>query len=215
MPEDLSARDARLAVEIQPDVRAEQVAAVYAAALLGAAQRAAQTEPLLEEFDSFLADVLGRFPAFEQILASAQVSHEEKVGILDRALGGLASTVLLNFLKVVSRHGRLDCLRPIHRRVHELYDQARGRIRVRLATAQPIPDALAQRIADRLREMLHGEPMLERVADPDLIGGAVMRIGDTVYDGAVATQLQQMRQKMVDRSAHEIQSRRDRFRHSE
>ncbi len=45
-----------------------------------------------------------------------------------------------------------------------------------------------------------------------LIGGAVLRIGDTVYDGSVANQLQNLREKMVERSAHEIQSRRDRFR---
>jgi len=213
MPEDLSARHARLASEIEPDLGAEQVAAVYAEALLGAAQQAGQTEALLEEFDSLLSDVLDRFPAWEQILASAQVSHEEKVGILDRTLGGRASPLLLNFFKVVSRHGRLDCLRPIHRHVHALYDRARGRVHVRLATAQPIPDALAERITQRLREVLHGEPVLERVDQPELIGGAVLRIADTVYDGSVANQLDNLRQQMIERSVHEIQSRRDRFRY--
>jgi len=213
MSEDLSARHARLAAEIEPDLGAEQVAAVYAEALLGAAQQAGQTEALLEEFDSLLSDVLDRFPAWEQILASAQVSHEEKVGILDRTLGGRASPLLLNFFKVVSRHGRLDCLRPIHRHVHALYDRARGRVHVRLATAQPIPDALAERITQRLREVLHGEPVLERVDQPELIGGAVLRIADTVYDGSVANQLDNLRQQMIERSVHEIQSRRDRFRY--
>ena len=51
--------------------------------------------------------------------------------------------------------------------------------------------------------------------DPDLIGGIVLRVGDTVYDGSVATQLEQLREQMIDRSVHEIQSRRDRFRHSD
>ena len=213
MPEDLSARHARLAADIEPDLGAAQVAAVYAEALFGAAEQAGQTEALLAEFDSLLSDVLDRFPAWEQILVSAQVAHEEKVGMLDRTLGGRASPLLLNFLKVLSRRGRLECLRAIHRQAHALFDRSRGRVHVRLATARPLPDALAQRIAQRLGELLHGEPLLERVDQPDLIGGAVLRVGDTIYDGSVANQLEHMRRKMIERSVHEIQSRRDRFRH--
>ena len=47
---------------------------------------------------------------------------------------------------------------------------------------------------------------------PALIGGAVLRVGDVVYDGSIANQLQIIRQEMIDRSVDEIQSRRDRFR---
>ena len=49
---------------------------------------------------------------------------------------------------------------------------------------------------------------------PSLIGGVVLRVGDTVYDGSVARQLEQVREQMIDRSVHEIQSRRNRFGHS-
>jgi len=78
------------------------------------------------------------------------VSHEEKVGLLDRTIGAQASSLLLNFLKVVSRHGRLDILRAIRRQAHELYDKLRGNRRVRLSTAIPMDDALAGQIAASL-----------------------------------------------------------------
>ena len=55
---------------------------------------------------------------------------------------------------------------------------------------------------------------MEVKVDPELIGGAVVRIGDTVYDGSVAGQLERLESQMINRSVHEIQSRRDRFRHS-
>lgn len=212
MAEERSSRDARLATEIVPDVTAEQVAGVYAEAFLGAAEEAGRAESLVEELDSLITDVLAAFPAFADVLASAQVSHEEKLGILDRVLGGRASPLVLNFLKVLSRHGRLDCLQAVGRQVHQQLERMRGRVRVRLATAQPIPDDLAQRIAERLKGVIHGEPVLERLVDESLIGGAVMRVGDTIYDGSIATQLENVRQQMMDRSVHEIQSRRDRFR---
>ena len=56
-------------------------------------------------------------------------------------------------------------------------------------------------------------PYWRAVIDPELIGGVVVRVGDTVYDGSVATNLKQLRQQMINRSVHEIQSRRDRFRY--
>ena len=211
MSEDKEARDAQAVAEIDIQIDRQHVAGVYAEALLGAGENAAATEALLGEFDSLVADVLDAFPKLEEILASALISHEEKVGILDRTLGPVASPLFLNFLKVVSSHGRLDSIRAIHRRVHELYDELGHRVRVRVSTAVPVSAALAQSIARGLRGVLDGEPILEQSVDPDLIGGVVVRVGDTVYDASIARQLENMRQQMIDRSAHEIQSRRDRF----
>ena len=211
MPDDLSAHEAKLAAEVEADVGVEHVGDVYAQAFLGAAEKAGRIEALLEEFDSLLSDVLDRFPELERTLASRLVSHEQTAVILDRVFGGRASPVMLNFLKVVSRHERLDCLRAIHRRTHAQYERMRGLVRVKVATAETIPDALAGRIADQLHDVLGGVPVLEQIVDPELIGGMVVRVGDTVYDGSIATQLENVRQQMIDRSVHEIQSRRDRF----
>ena len=93
-----------------------------------------------------------------------------------------------------------------------MLDKLRNRIPVELTTAAPIGAAETRRIVDNLRKQLDGEPVVRQSVDPNLIGGAVVRVGDTVYDGSIANQLKQLRQQMIDRSAHEIQSRRDRFR---
>ena len=214
MAQDSEAHDARTAAQIDADVTVEHMGAVYAEAFLRAAAGAGQTESLLAELDSLLTDVLDPFPEFERLLASAMISPEETAQILDRTLGAQASPLVLDFLKVVGRHGRLDCLRAIRDQAHELYDQMRGRVRVRVSTAAPLSADLAARVADNLRPLLGGEPILEQVVDPDLIGGLVVRVGDTVYDGSIARQLENMRQRINQRTAHEIQARRDRFRHS-
>jgi len=213
MAEDASSRDAQFAAELERDAAVEHLATVYAQALLAAAENAGQTAAVLAELDDLVAQVLDAFPQFEAVLGSALITHEERLGILGRVFGGRLSPLMLNFLKVVSRHGRLDCLRAIHARLHGLYDELRGRVPVKLTTAAPIDDVLAGRIADGLRALVGGEPRLTRAVDPELIAGAVVQVGDTVYDGSVATQLQTIRQQMIDRSVHEIQSRRDRFRY--
>ena len=210
--DDITARDANVAAQIEADVGLEHIADVYGEGLLGAAESAGRTEELLQEFEVLVTDVLQRYPELEEILASVLISHDEKAGILDRVFGGRFSPLLLSFLKVVSRHGRLDCLRAIHRQSCLLYDRLRGRVHVQLTTATPVSDAMANRIAAGLRPVIGGEPILRRLTDPELIGGAVLRVGDTVYDSSIANQLQVIRQQMIDRSAHEIQSRRDRFR---
>ncbi len=212
--DDITARDARLAAKLDPDVGFEQIGAVYAKALLGAAGQPAQVDAAMVELEAVVEGAFRQFPRLEALLSSPLVSHEERSGVLERVFGPLVSPLVLNFLKVVSRHGRLDCLRAIRRQAARLREQLVGRTPVRLATAVPLAAEQVDQIAARLRTVLGGDVLLQAAVEPGLIGGAVLRIGDTVYDGSVARQLQSLRQQMIDRSVHEIQSRRDCFRNS-
>lgn len=212
--QDTAARDAQTAAEIEADVGVEHIANVYAKALLGAARNDDQLAAIVEEYDELLAEVLDKHPKLETLLGTALVSISEKYGIIDRTFGGRASPLMVEFLKVVARHERLDCLRAIHYQTHVLYDQMRRLVPVELTTAVPVSAAEAKLIVDGIRAKIDGEPVLEQRVDPDLIGGAVIRVGDVVYDGSIANQLKQLSQRMSQRSANEIQGRRDRFRNS-
>jgi F-type H+-transporting ATPase subunit delta len=209
-PLDKTAEDARTAARLEADVSAEHIAGVYALGLLGAAEKAGKTATAIEEFDA-LSSTLDANPRFDAILASKLISPDETAAILDRVLGGRVSPLFMNFLKVLSRHGRLDCLSVIHRQFHVLYDLQQNRVRVQFVTAEPLAPDLEAKIRIGLRAKLGGEPIMETIVDPHLIGGAVLKLGDTVYDGSIANQLESLRQEMMDWSAHEIQSRRDRF----
>ncbi len=206
-------RDAQLAAELQREVGVEHIANVYAEALLGAAEEAGQVDAVLEELDSLVADVLDPHPELERVLASGVISYDERSGILDRVLGAQASPLVMSFLKVVSRHGRMDCLRVIRAQAHAIHRQKLGEVAVQVTTAAPLEQAAAQRLREALQPLLGGTPVLHERVDPAVIGGVVVRVGDTIYDASVARQLETMRQQMIDRSVHEIQSRRDRFRH--
>jgi F-type H+-transporting ATPase subunit delta len=194
------------------NIGALQVATVYAKALLGAAEKAGETDRLIEEIEGFVTDVLDRFPDLETLLASALVSAEEKSALIERVFGKQLSPLFIDFLKVLARHDRLDLVRAIQVKISELYDQLRGRVRVQIRTANPLADGLEHRLIGSLRTVLGGEPKLEPAVEPGLIGGIVLRVGDTVYDGSVACQLEQAREQMIHRSIHEIQSRRNSFR---
>jgi len=196
---------------VTADVGQQQIATVYAKALVEAAQSTHQTAAVLDELSSLVTDVLDQFPRFEAILSSWLVSNEDMVGIIDRTFAQKMSPLLLNFLKVLSRRGRLSLLRQIDRQARMLWDEIEGRVHVELVTASPIDPEQLGRISQSLQNALGSQPVVSAVVDPDVIGGALLRIGDTVYDGSVAGQLENLRQQMIDRSVHEIQSRRDRF----
>ncbi|HLA84970.1 MAG TPA: ATP synthase F1 subunit delta [Thermoguttaceae bacterium] len=213
MADDNLARDAQQVAQMEADVGRLHIGAVYAEAFLAAAQAAGATDAMVDTFDAVVADVLDPFPEFERVLASILISHEEKIALLDRVFGPRVPPLFLNFLKVVSRHDRMDCLRAIHAEAHSLHDKLRHRVQVELVTPVAVDDAAADRLAAQLTELIGGEPIVTRRVDPALIGGATIRVGDTIYDGSVATQLRNLCQQMIDRSADEIQSRRDRFRY--
>ena len=194
------------------NVGAQQVALIYAKAFLGAVQKAGNADALVEELAA-LSDVLSQHPRLETVFGSALIEHEEKVKLLDRLFAARLSPLVLDFLKVISHHGRLDLVRAIQWEVAKLYDEQCGRVRVQLRTATPLDEALARNLSEALRKILGGEPKIESSVESALIGGVVLRVGDTVYDGSVARQLRQVREQMINRSVHEIQSRRDRFRH--
>src|SRR5262245_46105419 len=92
------------------DASRQHLGTVYAKALLGAAEKVGQADQVVEELESLVADVLNKLPALEEALKTPRLTHEERLPILDKAFGGKMSATALTFLKVVSKHGRLDCL---------------------------------------------------------------------------------------------------------
>lgn len=194
------------------DTDAQQVGKLYAKAFLGAATKAGKAEALLEELNSLVDDVLEKHPRFSQLFRSHMLSHEEQVAMIDRVFAGRASQLFVNFLKTLSKHDRLSQVRAIRDAAQDQYDESQGRVKVLVTTATPLADDVKSAIADAVRQRTGGHPVLVERTRPELIGGVVVQIGDTVFDGSVAARLRRLREKMIDRSVHEIQSRRDRFR---
>lgn len=184
---------------------------LYARALLGAAGAAGQTETVLAEIDTLVDDVLARWPDLQQMFSSVMVSHDDKLALLDRLFAGKLSPLTLNFLKVLSGHGRLGNLREIRAAAQELHNEQQGRVRVEVTTAVELTGDAAARITDSLRTLLKREPQLVSGTNPDLIGGLMLRVGDTVYDASVSTRLAKLREQIRARSIQQIETAKEKF----
>jgi len=193
------------------DIGREPIGEVYAKALIGAMEQLGKTDLVLDELESLVFDVLDKFPNLEAALSSPRIAHDAKAGTLTRVFQSRMSGELLTFLKVLSSHGRLDCLRAIQRAARRLENQMRGRIEVRVTTTAAADAALTQQISQVLRVALDSDIDMASETDPDLIGGMVVRVGDTMYDASVANELSRLRDEAVEKTALEIQHALARF----
>jgi F-type H+-transporting ATPase subunit delta len=171
------------------DTSAVQLGRVYARALLGAAEKASVSDRVLEELASFVRGTLKQSASLKEVLVSPRISSGEKIRVLDRLLGSRSHPVLAKFLKVVAARERLAILPEILASAEKLRDEVVGRVSVEVRSATPLSDATRQSVIQRLGDAFKKQIQLRESVDPALLGGLVIRLGDTVYDASVAGRL--------------------------
>lgn len=193
------------------DIHRKQVGRLYAKAYIGAALDAGELDERMEELESLVHDVFDRFPELEEMLSGAMLVHKDRIAKLDEIFGRQASPMMLNFLKVLSAHDRLDCIRHILEEAHHQINVMRNRVEALVRVARPLADADQRSITARLEQLLGKQIEMTVEVDPSLIGGVLIQVGDQVFDGSVRFQFDRLRGQMVDRGVQQIVERQGRF----
>jgi F-type H+-transporting ATPase subunit delta len=197
--------------ELTADASAQRIARVYAEALLDAAQARHAAAEVLEELEVLLRDVAGQDPLLGAFFMGGTIGRAARRQAIERAFGGRVSDLFLDFLLVLNDHERLELLRPIRAAYVDLLNQRMGQVRVLVRSAVPLDDAHLGRLVVQLKHMTGREPVLEVAVDPALLGGMIVRVGDYLYDTTVKTRLEKIKNQLLERSSHAIQTGRDRF----
>jgi F-type H+-transporting ATPase subunit delta len=173
-------------------------------------EKSGNTPQLLEEL-SAVAEAVSSQPNLNNTLRSPQVGAQEKVDLVAKIFGSKVSGPLLNFLKVLVNKDRFDCVAAISVAALRLNDEKSGEIQATVTTAETIDDTARNEIADQLSKTLGKKVKLDSVIDPSIVGGVVVRVGDTVYDNSVVGQLQQVRQRAMEKATEAIREKLERF----
>jgi|694.fasta_scaffold45133_8 F-type H+-transporting ATPase subunit delta len=192
------------------DTTTQQVGEVYARALLGVGQSQGRAAELLEELAAF-DDCLKQLPRLAQALEAPRVPESDKVKMLQKALEGKTSKDFLNFLLVLVKRERFNALPAIRQAAGKLFDEITGQVKATVTTASPLSEVAQSKLAERLGKLLGKQVRIETKHDDSIIGGVVVRIGDTVYDASVVNQLNQVRAKTAARIADSIRGSLERF----
>jgi len=182
----------------------DPVARPYAEALFGIARKRSVVDEVGSELAE-LRDLVDRERDIATFLASPVIEPAVKVRHLKDALAGRASDLVADTLCLVVQKGRFEAFGDIVEAYLAMADEHAGRVRVSLTTAVQVPASLQEDLAAALREGLGRSVELEAGIDPAVLGGAVVAIGDKVYDGSIRSRLSRFRQQISRRAGNEDQ----------
>ncbi|HVL94710.1 MAG TPA: ATP synthase F1 subunit delta [Solirubrobacteraceae bacterium] len=176
----------------------EELATVYARSLHEAAQDADRFDVVREQIGQ-LADALESDRDLQVFLFSPYFSSEEKKQGLRKAVSD-ADDLVANFLELLVENHRMPALFRIRRELDRLWDEEHRMLPVEITSAVELDEQVVKRIGDRIGEQTGRTVELTAQVDPDVLGGLVVRVGNTVLDASIRHRLEQLR-KQVSRPA--------------
>ena len=168
----------------------------YADALLSLATR----DKARDEYGALingLAGVLDKDATFRKFLEAPQVSEGQKNEVLGKALSGRAPVHFVRFVQKLVSNRRQMLLAEVADEYNNLRDAEEGRVHARVTVARALSDADSSALAASLSRAL-GKVVVPHVAvNEAILGGVVVRVGDTVMDGSVRHRLGRLRAQMM------------------
>ncbi len=177
-------------------MRDETVARSYAETLLEVADRHEGPEAFGEGVE-VVARLLDENPSFRVFLETPRIAPEKKKQLIRSVFKHSLPATLINFLFVALDKRRQRLLREIAQEYHSLLDERLDRERVEVTLARDIDAASMSELQKRLTTLIGHEAIPQVRVKPGILGGIVVRAGDTVYDGSLRRRLNGMRRDLL------------------
>jgi len=169
----------------------------YANAMADIALAQGAAEPAAKQLQQFGA-AYAESVELRTFLASPAVGIEAKRGVLEKIVARLgASKIVRNFLFVLADHRRTHLIPEVIAAVLEVIRQRQGVAEAEISSAIELSAAQKKEMAATLARLTGKKIEAKYALDPELLGGAVVRIGDTIYDGSLRSRLNEMRARLA------------------
>ncbi len=179
-------------------MRDATIARNYAEVLLALAKKAGNDLEGWARMLGDLADALRTDVRLRRFLESPRVSAEEKNAMLARALGGAAAPRnFVRFLQTLVNNRRQMLIPEIAVEYATLLDAVEGRLHADVTVARPSTPEQEQAITAQLTRVLGKRVVAHMRVNPAILGGVVVRVGDTVMDGSVRRRLATLRSRLA------------------
>ena len=173
----------------------EEVAQVYSRSLFEVAKEHGNLDRIREELAVF-ADALAQNRDLAVFFFSPYFSTQEKEDGLARVVVD-ADPTFVNFLQVLLENHRLPLIHRIRRQVDVLWDHENKRLPVEVTSAVALDRSVVEALEARIREQTGQNVQLESKVDPDILGGIVLRVGNSILDASVRNRLEQLRREVA------------------
>jgi len=173
----------------------EEIAEVYGRSLFEVAQEHDDLDLIREQVGQF-ADALHDNRELAIFFFSPYFSTQEKIDGLDRAVDG-ADPTLTNFLKLLIEKHRMPVIFRIRRIYDELWERENKVLAVQIRTATTLDEKLVREIGDKIAEGTGQKIELTASVDADLLGGIVLRVGNSILDASIRNRLETLRKHVA------------------
>jgi F-type H+-transporting ATPase subunit delta len=170
----------------------QTVARRYASALADVVIERREEREVQNELDVWASMIDGN-PQLKEVFANPTVSYDQKKRVLQELLARTrVRETTASFLRVLLSNQRLAELPQISERFGQVLDERSGIVAAEITTAKPISDELKQALHDALASATGRTVRLTFATDEAIIGGVVARIGSTIFDGSVESNLERL-----------------------
>lgn len=178
-------------------MRDETIARSYAGTLFELAQRHEGLDAYGEAIET-VATLLEENPRFRLFLETPRIEAAQKKEVLRKAFDGKLPEHAVRFLLVTVDKRRQRLLRQIAREFHLLVDEHMDRTHVDVTVARSPDDETLNRIVERFSGLLGKTAVPHVRVDPEILGGVIVRTGDTIYDGSLRRRLGRVRRRLLE-----------------
>jgi F-type H+-transporting ATPase subunit delta len=173
----------------------EEIAAVYARSLFEVAQEQSKLDSIRDQLGEF-ADALNDTRELQVFFFSPYFSTAEKVDGLDRTVSD-ADPVVVNFLKLLIENHRMPVIFRVRREFDQLWQEENKLLPVQVTSAVELDPGTVSQIGDRIAEQTGRKVELSAIVDPDVLGGLVVRVGNSILDASIRNRLEQLRKQVA------------------
>lgn len=175
----------------------ETIARRYATALADVVMKSGETDAVKSELKTWEQLIVGN-PDLQNAFRNPAIAHAKKEKVLEGLLAKVKpSRTTSNFLRILLRNGRLTELREINERFEAVLEERSGSVAAAVISARKLSAAQQNELKTNLEKITGKQVKLKFTIDENIIGGVVTRIGSTIYDGSVKTQLENLKEEMI------------------
>ena len=173
----------------------EEIATVYARSLFEVAMEQDKLDTVRDEIGEF-ADALNGSRELQMFLFSPYFSTKEKSDGLDRAISGADETVT-NFLELLVEKHRMPVIFRIRAELDQLWEEENKRLPVQVTSAVELSKETVKQIGDKIAQQTDRKVDLSSRVDPDILGGIIVQVGNSVLDASIRNRLENFRKQVA------------------
>ena len=177
-------------------MREPTIATNYAETLLELAQRSGDLRAWGDMLDS-IAEAMESDKRLRTFLESPRVSAQKKNEVMQKAYGAQLPRNFLRFLQALVTNRRQMLIPEIAHAYHDLVDQVEGRVHASVTVAREADEADRDLVVTQLSRVLGKQVVPHFHLNPSILGGVIVRVGDTVLDGSIRRRLATLRSRML------------------